>query len=453
MLNVPWISVGLDPDAWRMLLTAKHIAVNHTYAASRLPGYPIPEFMFSLVASDPAWVPLAMTFIVSCLGFLCFYFLVETLRFPDPALITAAFACVPVVLINSMAAMDYMWAMTFILASFYAAAKQWFTFAGILLGVAVGCRLTSGAMLAPLLLLAATSTNELSLRRRRLITLCAGAFVVSLACYVPVLQKYGLGMFSFVSPGERSLMFVIKTVAFDTFGIVGTCALVVASFLSLAGNVPYVPPVGKARVWSTACLFVIGLYAAAFAVLPAEAAYLIPLIPFLLLLSMFVMPRPLFRLVAYGCILSSFLVSVDATDRPWSVGTSPLSAEVHFAGRTLSVDVLRGPLMMDWMKRQSQLEYGASILRWARGHRSRAVLVVGFWEPMLAFASDGTYTEELEDRITHGWVALVGFLDKESAARYKREGYEFYHLTGQDAYNLRVYGVDLGALESKEVIP
>ena len=67
----------------------------------------------------------------------------------DALLAGLALATTPVFFINSVTAKDYVWALAFI-GSLFCVLDRRPRIAGLLLGLAVGCRLTSAAMVVPL---------------------------------------------------------------------------------------------------------------------------------------------------------------------------------------------------------------------------------------------------------------------------------------------------------------
>src|SRR6185437_11799245 len=116
---------------------------------SRLPGYPIPELSYAALVNG-GWIATnALTVFVSLVGVWFFARIVHELEMPNPALLVAGFAFTPLLWINSMNTMDYTWALTFILGSYYFLLLDNDLAAGIFLGLAVGSRLPSAAMLVP----------------------------------------------------------------------------------------------------------------------------------------------------------------------------------------------------------------------------------------------------------------------------------------------------------------
>jgi hypothetical protein len=140
---------GSEEDAWGLALTVKHIALNGAYEASRLPGHPLQELVYSLVWNQGAFVFNLLTALISTagIGFFISAFRKLNLRYAITSGIILAF--IPVIYINSTNDMDYMWALSFILVAFYFLVKKNPILSGIFIGLAVGCRITSGAMLLP----------------------------------------------------------------------------------------------------------------------------------------------------------------------------------------------------------------------------------------------------------------------------------------------------------------
>ncbi|HKR05150.1 MAG TPA: hypothetical protein VJY62_11005, partial [Bacteroidia bacterium] len=131
---------GSEEDAWGLALIAKNIALSGAYEASRLPGHPLQEFIYSLTWDKGAFIFNLLTALISTagIGFFISAFRRLNLRYAITAGITLAF--IPVIYINSTNAMDYMWALSFIMTAFYFLVKKNPVLSGIFIGLAVGCR-------------------------------------------------------------------------------------------------------------------------------------------------------------------------------------------------------------------------------------------------------------------------------------------------------------------------
>lgn len=438
-------SPGMEPDAWRMLLAARYMAEHHAYVASRLPGFPIPEGIFSLLASYPLLVTLALTFIVSLGGFVSFYRIAGIVGLRDRLLLTLAFACTPVVLINSLSAMDYMWAISFALISLLQALEGRRIAAGVLLGIAVGCRISTLLMVAPVSYVIWSITDEQSLKIRDCLLFLLSAIGVSVACYYPVFITYGIAFLAKSIGTNASILQLAKFALLDSLGPIGILALVAAATVRFMDKRPE-EQYDKVHFvqWNRICLLVIGLFGFLYILLPVKAGYLIPLIPFALMLMELRLSRRAFRILAVGLILSPFLLSIDAKDRPWSSPQSPVSVQMNLAGRSIVVDFLLGPLTQEFLNRQAQLSYSDSILVWAKEHsRDKILIVAGVWYPALTYLANADTKLDGESSFAIGDVRLAGLLDGKALSQLADDGFRVVYLPGQDKYEFETYGTDL----------
>jgi hypothetical protein len=452
-MNLPFLaSPGLDPDAWRILLAARYIAEHHSYVASRLPGYPVPELVLSLFANSPAWVSISVSFLVALGGFFSFYKVLECAGVKDRLLLTVAFALTPVVLINCLTVMDYLWAISFALFSILLIARKQYLVAGLFLGVAVGCRITTALMMIPFCFFIWSSENGRQVRVKECLLFLLSTLIVSMVCYGPVVSTYGLSFLQHSSGGTIRVVNLAKSVSIDTFGIIGMLAVIAALVLQVAAKRRRgkdEPSIG--RKWVTISWLVVVVFGILFLWLPLEAGYLIPVVPFLLMLAWFYLSTTSFKTLAYGVIISSFLVSVDSKDRPWSAPPSPASFRVTLAGRVLAVDFLYGPLTLDFLKRKSQLAYGNSIITWAHAQPDSAVLVAGVWLPQLTYLANGPMSRMGEEGFHLKNTTVLGLLNKDQAATCQRMKLQVFYLPGQDRYTNEVYGFELKEFGGKEL--
>jgi hypothetical protein len=114
LLRLPFINYGhgTDPDAWRVALTAHHLLDTGKYLPSRLPGNPLHEILTTIFIPG-GWIATNLaTAAVSLLGVYVFIRLINHLQLPNRGVLTIAFAFTPLLFINSIATMDYMWALT-----------------------------------------------------------------------------------------------------------------------------------------------------------------------------------------------------------------------------------------------------------------------------------------------------------------------------------------------------
>src|SRR4029077_611813 len=150
--RIPFVDggYGVNVDAWRVARVARQIAVTGVYEVSRFPGYPFQEIVCSWFWRGGALALNGMSAFFSVAAAVAFTACAKKLKCRDAFLAGLAFAMTPIVFINSVTSKDYVWAIAFLLGSLLSVLSRQSLLAGTLLGLAVGCRITSGAMLLPL---------------------------------------------------------------------------------------------------------------------------------------------------------------------------------------------------------------------------------------------------------------------------------------------------------------
>jgi hypothetical protein len=274
-LRLPWIGYGhgTDPDAWRVALTAHHLLETGDYFPSRLPGNPLHEFVTTLLIPG-GWIATNLgTAVVSLVGVYVFARIVKLHDMPNPAVLVLGFAFTPLLLINSIATMDYMWTLTAILGAYYCAQAGRSLWAGILIGVAMGFRFQGAIVWLPLAFLLWRSG-----RKADVAPMTAAAAGVALLVYSPVLVVYGLDFFNYydASVGYED---VLRLLGKEALGIIGGLGVLAGIAISLPRLRAIPADLRTDPAVGTWVLF-IGVYFISFARLPHEIAYLIPVFPF-----------------------------------------------------------------------------------------------------------------------------------------------------------------------------
>jgi hypothetical protein len=275
VLRLPYLDhgYGTDPDAWRVALTAHHLLETGEYFPSRLPGNPLHELITTLLIPG-GWVTTNfVTALASLAGVYVFGRIVNRLQLPTPGLLTIAFAFTPLLYINSISTMDYMWTLTLILAAYYCVLNRLPLLAGVCIGLAIGLRLQS------LILLPAFAF--LFWRQGWLRDVWpfgfAAAGVAALA-FSPVLAVYGLDFLNFydASVGYQS---VLSLLGKESLGVIGSLGVLAGAALSFR-RLRQLPRDALKDPHLAFWLVLIALYFFSFFRLPHEIAYLIPVFPF-----------------------------------------------------------------------------------------------------------------------------------------------------------------------------
>lgn len=193
---------GVNVDAWRVAGTARKISQTGVYEVSRFPGYPVQE-----IVSSWFWKggPIALNGLSAAFGILAAvatWSIARRLGCRDSLLIAAAIASVPIFFVSSVTSKDYIWALAFVLLALWAAISRKPGLAGILLGVAIGCRATSAAMLIPLALVVWSECENAS-RWWSLFRFAAITTITAGLAFLPVWMRYGWGFFTFYQSHDR----------------------------------------------------------------------------------------------------------------------------------------------------------------------------------------------------------------------------------------------------------
>lgn len=403
--RLPFLGPGLgrDADAWRVGNAARAIAATGKYVASRFPGYPFQEIASSaLVWGAPLALNLA-TAMMSALAAGCFAAVLQELGSRRVALSTLALALTPVIYVNSTVAMDYLWALAFILASLLWALRGRPIIAGVLLGCSIGCRITSGAMLAPLALLIWRRTRR---RRKPALLLLAAASITGGLFFLPVVLAYGLRFLSFCEAGYRPFGAVLHAATIEIWGVLGVLGGVAAlalgvTILLLRRRDDSIDR--RVEPYRAVWVLTIALYLIAFLRLPADPAYLIPAVPFVLLLLDGMLDRRSFALAAAMLCAAPFAT--------WEAGRpAPGALFRDLAGRRADIQVMQ--------RQVAAFEHA----------RSKQVVIAGPWLPMITWYTSGR---------PQTMVEYVYSLDRSAMQQYVDEGYRISYFPGERELNLR----------------
>ena len=228
---------------------------------------------------------------MSLAGLWFFAAIARKLELPNRAVVVIAYAFTPLLWINSMSTMDYMWALSFILGAYYMLLEERPSWAGLMLGLAAGCRLPSMVFLLPFVLYLIRAD-----RRDEIRDFVTWTIFVPVVAYSLILWKYGFYFLNFYD-SDVGYLNVLRLLGKDTLGLFGSIAVIVAFVVSLPRLMRLPRDVRRdpnVMVWVVA----VGIGFVVFLRLPHEAAYLLPVYPF----GFFIMARYFHRLVLAGTV-------------------------------------------------------------------------------------------------------------------------------------------------------
>jgi len=423
LTRLPWIDSGYgsDPDGYRVVIAARQIARSGVYEASRLPGYPLYEYLTALSAMASPWVSNAVTALLSVAAFVCFALILRELGVRRYLLLALAFAMTPVIYVNSCCTIDYIPAIACQLAATYAVLRGRPVLSGLLLGLAVGCRITAGALALPLCLwMLLTGAPRPALRH--CLAFGIALLTVSALCFVPVWRRYGADFFAFYDNGWYPPLDVVAMRALPlVWGPLGLAALLalLCAAPAYAGFARRALAEARTRVALLLALATITLYLIAFLRLPDEAGYLVPAVPFVLLAIALIAPPRAVAALAVALMLSSWI--------GWDHARPSLD----------------GPIVEDHLVRESQQRSTAAVIEAVQRLAGRATIVSGWELPRITLSLGGVREGP------HQFIYLIE--NPDDYQHYLAEGWDLYYLPGVDLYESQAHDLELAQLGAREL--
>jgi hypothetical protein len=284
ILYLPFIffGPGSDADSLRVLNSGATLLWHHRYVASRPPGsFPYEALTGILypfggtVATNLATVAMSIALLASFLK-VCEHFEV-----PHRLLLGATIAIHPIYWASSTSTIDFIWALGCFFIGFNLLLKTRRAAAAAMLGLAVGIRLSSVLLVAPLLVW------ELAKKPRdfRVWLTATAATAIGMACYIPAFLHAGNSM-SFLTyyAGDWSVAeyigrFIYKNIYF--WGLPAAVFFIVISPMMVRGLLRADRKYSGLIIFSATIMIALE---ALFLKLPVQRAYLLPMLPFVLIL-------------------------------------------------------------------------------------------------------------------------------------------------------------------------
>lgn len=359
--RVPLLPLGFgsDHDAWSVANGARLLLETGTYRPSRMPGHPVHELLVTLLLPCGGyWVLNVANLAVSMALLFVVYRIGDLLRVEQPMAAVAALSVHPLLWIASADSTDFVLATTLAYGSLLAFIYGRPRLSGGLLGLACGARIEVAVFIGALMLIGPPNRSA-ELRRA-----CATAIGVAGLVFTPTWLSYlrnpgSLGhiVASSLSPSDR-----ILTLALGVWTSIGLVALiVVASALAAhARRVSRLAAEGDRVLRITAFL---GLaYLCITLIHPSKAAYLLPVVP-LLLLTITRVAGPRWTVAVGAAFLTYAFVYPDVIDR-------------HAGSVRIGLRANNGLVVKDWISRWNAV-YAADEI--AANARRGEVVLLGFW--------------------------------------------------------------------------
>jgi len=423
---------GTEEDSWGLVLNAFRMREEGAYSFSRMPGHPLHEITLSIspITSPAVFNGLSMLFGLAAV--ILFYYLLRKYKFKFAFEGALMFAFVPVFYISNTYTIDYAWAIAFVLGSWLALKNDRLIIAGALLGLAVGCRITAGAMALPFMIMLWKGRPKEWLGK--VFVLGATSLLVTIVLFLPVWQTYGWEFFGAYKLPSPPLPKVFYKGSFGVFGFLGRAGLIVAAFISLKDRNNITSPFGEkpAVTDRLAWISIVVIFLVAYLSYPEKSAFMIPLLPALVLLSGWCFNRRAFKVALVCMLLSPFLAGFDLTDEYRGARSSPLSISKEISGQEVFFDVLRGPIFNDYSKRQQKDVFVRNVLSSQHLMPEGSLVISEWWyNQIMVYIETGQYAQKL---------IFMAHASPETLQRLSQMGVEIYYLPELDYFNDRRYG-------------
>jgi len=424
------LGFGLDADAWRIAGSAFDIRNHLVYHTSRFPGYPVPEFINALVINHGWLATNCLTMLLSLFSVLVFTRIVEMHELRHKLLTVATYAFLPILWINSTNTMDYMWSLCFIMLTWYALLNDKALIAGLMMGMAVGSRLQTLILALPFIYLCYDHKDGLN----KIIQFVLSMFASSILLYSPLLITYGL---SFIRhyPSPSGLL-QSGYLAVKHFGLPALIVLSVTICLSGGSLRNAITRKNKQIIFLILSVVLALIF---FIVLPYHTEYIIPFLPFILLLVYQIGKRPLLILTSILIISHAFVA---------------IGSVKHLGNRKAQVRVFDvGTVITNYAARKQQLAIGRNFSTASINEHS--VVIMGPWLPILAYLDENVSSVRTSKRMYDCNLPSAGVRDFQHDVSYRylltsdeleallKEGFKVYYINGVREYTIEVYGFDL----------
>lgn len=307
-----FMGYGSDNDTYAVVDVGRQFAETGEYVPSRNPGYLVHETATLVLRFiGGSFLSNVGSLLISLIFINCFQQLCQRFAIPHSAYLTTIVVVHPLMWINSTSTIDYVWALGFLFAGFLLLLKQYYVLAGVLLGLAIGARLSSFIAVAGVFGFAWWVNTEENLNRTNTLIAVLVACIVGAICYVPSLiytgwtLKFltpGIGGAELWTPTARLGRFIYKNIYF--WGLPATVFFIYI-FSSIVKN--------RARIFMTrwfalsllSVVMIVG-YEALFLKFPVENEYLLPMLPFSLFLVGIILHNKPRAIIVLAILVASF---------------------------------------------------------------------------------------------------------------------------------------------------
>jgi hypothetical protein len=304
---------GSDEDSWRNAMAALRMRELGHYAISRPPGFPMFESAMAVLAPFGWWATNGAAALAGVVAVVLLRRIAARLGVQAPGWLALAFAFCGSLWVTTSQTMDYAWGLAFMLAAYLALLDRRHLLGGILLALATGCRVTMGPQVLGAAALLALGRAPV----RAWAGLALGFTLTLVLLFLPVLSSPELGDLraqavhhtSQARLTPRTVVPVLRAAGAYLLGRFGLLLLGLAVMVTVLERT-FAP---RSLPWRMSGAVVSGAVAyesiavavcvVLFALIPYENAYLLPALPFVLLLAARLLRRR--WIIAMACVFAT----------------------------------------------------------------------------------------------------------------------------------------------------
>lgn len=447
--RLPFLSIGygVEEDSWGIALAAYHTHSTGILEVSRFPGHPFQEIIYSLLWGIGPFGFNLLSALFSVVAFVYMYLILKEHKIQVPLLGAIAFSFIPVVYIGSTYTIDYIWTCALVLMSYYFLLKNKIVFCALFLGLAIACRITSGAMLLPYLIILWYSGSKTTFFKKSILLISIST-LIGIIFFIPVYLRYGTAFFmyydQFPYPPLTKVIYKYSIGAWGLIGLITIFANAICIMLRKGKtkneNTAQIP---KAHFIAWGLIFV--LYTISYFRLPQKSAYVIPIIPFIVLAAGTLLNRRFYIISCICLILSSFFFSINLTDTARGSESSAAAFKFTVSGQEIFIDPFTGPIFSDFSKRKLKQNYSEQIIASTNNIEHKTAIIAGWWANEIE--------TELINRNKNPLVKFETYIDQTRIDKYLKEDYKIYFLPEQNLYNDQMFGMNITDSVAKPYIP
>jgi hypothetical protein len=439
--RLPFLSAGygVEEDSWGIALAAFHTKFSGIYEPSRFPGHPVQELIYSSLWGKGPVVFNGLSAFFSAIAAVYFAGILQHLNFRHYFIAGLAFAFVPVIYISSTYTIDFMWSEAFVLMSFYSLLRNRLILCGLLLGLAVGCRITCGVMIIPFLIIL-WENNDLKKNFLSLLKICVPMGIVVFFVFLPLILQFGTSFFMYYDQFPYpSISKVFYKMSFGVFGFVGCISIfvfIVIAWLnhkrSIYGNL-FIDGLPK-RILFVSVLIIV-LYIISYFRLPQKSGYMLPIVPFVIIIFAYYLNSVQFRILCGALMISSFIFSINLTDKLRGAEYSSAAVSFVVSGQEIFFDPLTGPICSDYSKRLQKIKYTSEVINKSSELKNKTVIISGWWYNEIMVTMIGSKPDPD--------IVFEPYIPERKMKEYTDQGYEIVYLPEQNIYNDLMYQMDI----------